>query len=393
MRVDVPVDVRYGFGSGAGSDEGDPWSAPASVSLLKTRIPINPGRPYHVLSWTSIADAASLREAGSAYPDWISGRYLQLPSTLPERVRRLAEEIAASQENSYDKAAAIQEYLRRTIEYREDIEAPPEGRDPIDYLLFDSRQGYCNYYASTMVVMARAVGIPARLAVGYVGGELEGETGRYVVREHNTHAWVEVYFPSFGWVEFEPTASEPPIPRVENSDDQLVGRPGGDAESRLDRDLERLREEEEGSLGVIVPTARSGRPSLPLAALILLVFGGGAGAIALWYLKWMRGEDTSPAGRIYAQMCSYTRLSGVRGEAHHTPYEYASLVAQHIPHSAPHVEQITELFVRDQFGPAGGGRAEEQAAEQAWRALRPLVMQRLVHRMPELARSALRWPW
>jgi hypothetical protein len=325
------------------------------------------------------------------YPDWIAGRYLQLPSALPERVTQLAQGVVASHGNPYDQANAIQDYLRSTIEYREDIEAPPEGSDPIDHFLFESRQGYCNYYASSMVVMARAVGIPARLAAGYVGGELDVESGRYLVREHNTHAWVEVYFPGFGWVEFEPTASEPPIPRVENIDDQPVDRPSAETDSQLDRDLERLREEEEGSLGVIVPTARDNRPSLPVAGLVLLVIGPCAVVASLWYSRRRGGEDTSPVGRVYARMCRYTRLSGVRGEAHDTPYEYASIVGQHIPRSAPHVEEIAGIFVRDKFGPRGGVRGGQHAAEQAWKELRPLVLRRAVDRIPELVRSALRW--
>jgi len=331
-----------------------------------------------------------LREASTDYPEGIASRYLQLPSTLPERVGELAKEITALQGNPYDRAVAIQDYLRSTIEYREDIEAPPEDRDPIDYLLYDSQEGYCNYYASAMVVMARAVGIPARLVVGYAGGELAEETSMYVVRRRDTHAWVEAYFPGFGWVEFEPTASEPPITRAESSDDSSLELPGGEVESSLERDLERLEGEEEGLPGFPIPLASTGGSLPPMAAVAAVVVCGGAGAIALWFFNRWRAEDISAVGKIYRRMCGYARLLGIRGHSYQTPYEYASLMADRLPQAASQARQIAELFVRDQFGPSAAGLAEEKAAEQAWQALRPVVLRRLVRRPPELLRAAFR---
>jgi transglutaminase-like putative cysteine protease len=391
VSVDVPVEVTYDFVDGTGGEGRDPWSAPASVSLIKTRIAVNVSRPYGVFSSMSIADVESLRQAGSAYPEWVTRRYLQLPSSVTGRVKILGQEIVSTHENSYDRAVAIQDYLRRTIQYREDIQAPPQDRDAIDYLLFESREGYCNYYASAMVVLARAVGIPARLAVGYAGGEPDEQAGPWAVRERDTHAWVEVYFPRYGWVEFEPTASEPPIVRAERSDEERLEPPGGETESRLDRDLDRLEDEEAGLPGVLLPTTIRGRSSGALAAIALLTACGGAGGFAWRQLNRRRAEEVSRVGRIYRRMCGYARLAGAKGEAHQTPYEYAALVAQRIPQTTPYVQQIATVFVRDQFGPPKVTREEEMAAEQAWGTLRPIVLRRLVGRMPELALSALRW--
>jgi hypothetical protein len=316
---------------------------------------------------------------------------LQLPATVTERVKGLGQEIVSPHENPYDRALAIQDYLRRTIRYREDIQAPPQDRDAIDYLLFESREGYCNYYASAMVVLARAVGIPVRLAVGYAGGESDEQAARWVVRERDSHAWVEVYFPRYGWVEFEPTASEPPIVRAESGDDERLETPGGDTESRLDRDLDRLADEETGLPGVLLPTTIGGRSALPLAALAVLAATVGAGAVAWRQLQRRRAEDVSRVGWIYRRMCDYTRLAGAKGAAHQTPYEYAALVAQRIPQATPYVQQIATVFVRDRFGPPKVTREEEMAAERAWGTLRPMLLRRLVGRMPELALSALRW--
>jgi len=391
ISIDLPVEATYEHIGEVGDGTPDPWSAPASVSMIKTRVPVSPERPYTVFSLTSTADVTSLREAGDSYPDWISSHYLQLPPGLPERVGALAAEIVAPHENPYDRAVSIRDYLRRTIEYREDIQLVPEDRDPIDYLLFDSREGYCNYYASAMVIMARSVGIPARLAVGYVGGEYEEDTGRYVVRELNRHAWVEVYFPRFGWVEFEPTASEPAIAREERREEERAVIPGAETESVLERDLDRLEDEEEGSPGVLIPAASSDGPSTPLAALAAVVVCVGAAGVGLWYLQWRRRvEDASRVGRIYRRMVNYARLLGVKGEIFQTPYEYAILVAQRVPETTPHVERIAELYVRDRFGRLAVGKSEESDAEEAWQAMQPMVWRGLLHRIPELVRSALR---
>lgn len=388
LSADVPVEVEFSYLDPDAGEARDPWAAPASVLAGKTHIPVGRDRPYRVFSAASIADAASLRGSEDDYPDWVVERYLQLPATLPERVRVLAREIAGPQGSAYDQAVAIQDYLRRTIQYRKDIQPPPSDRDAIDYLLFDSKEGYCNYYASAMVVLARAAGIPARLAVGYAGGEVEEGTGRYVVRELNTHAWVEVFFPRHGWVEFEPTATVTPIVRAETADDVQVERPSGDADSQLDRDLERLREDEELPAGVVVPISRARASS---AAVVLAVLAGllGLGAALIWYKRCRSADPVSEVAKVYRQMCSYARLVGLRGQPSHTPYEYAALLAQSLPQGAPTVERIAELFVRDQFDRQALTLAEEESARVAWLALGPLLRRRVLGRIPGLLRCAL----
>jgi hypothetical protein len=393
LTVDVPVEVSFDFIDGTDGEGPDPSSAPASVSLIKTRVAVNVSRPYGVFSSVSVADVQSLRRAGTDYPEWVTRRYLQLPASVSERVKILGWEIVSTTENSYDGAVAIQDYLRRTIRYREDIQAPPQGQDAVDYLLFESREGYCNYYASAMVVLARAVGIPTRLAVGYAGGEPDSQTGRWVVRERDSHAWVEVYFPRYGWVEFEPTGSEPPIARAESGADERLQMPGGEIESRLDRDLDRLAGEEMGLPGDSVPTTVGGRSAWPMAAIVVLAASVGAGAVAWRQLRRREAEDISRVGRIYRRMCDYARLAGVKGAPYQTPYEYSALVAERIPQATPYVQQIATVFVRDQFARPAVTREEEMTAEQAWGPLRAVVLRRLVARMPGLVLSALRWRW
>ena len=131
---------------------------------------------------------------------------------------KLAYEIVteAGAVTPYHQARVIESYLRDNIKYNELIPRPPAGQDPVDWVLFDHQEGYCNYYASAMIVMLRSLGIPARMAAGFAQGTYDNEEGMYVVTEHDAHTWVEAYFPGYGWIEFEPTTAQEPIDRGDN---------------------------------------------------------------------------------------------------------------------------------------------------------------------------------
>ncbi len=163
-----------------------------------------------------------LRLAGNNYPASIHN-YLALPDELPERVRDLAVRLTIDQPTPYDQVMAIQDYLRQ-FPYTLKVPGVPTNRDVADYFLFDLQKGYCDYFATTMAVMVRAVGIPARLVTGFSSGTYDYNTNRFVVVEANAHSWVEVYFPGIGLVEFEPTTNQVPF--------QTTGRDGQSEQAR-----------------------------------------------------------------------------------------------------------------------------------------------------------------
>jgi transglutaminase-like putative cysteine protease len=171
------------------------------------------GNSYKVDSYINTVGLTQLRSASGITPSWIQNRYLALPASLPDRVRQLAIKLTENQLSEYDQAAAIESYLR-TITYTVDLPFPPSDRDVVDYFLFDLKRGYCDYYASAMVVMARAIGLPARLITGYATGIYDPVNARYIVTEANAHSWVEVYLAGIGWVEFEPTGGLRAITRL-----------------------------------------------------------------------------------------------------------------------------------------------------------------------------------
>ncbi len=165
------------------------------------------GLTYTVTSAASVPDGEALRSAGSTGRLRVDQRYLDLPP-LPGEVEQLAERVTARAETSFDQALALQDWFTGG-DFTYDLDPPqvPSGADPLVHFLRDSRTGYCQHFASAMAVMARYLGIPARVAVGYTAGENVG-TDRWTVRQGDAHAWPELYFPGYGWLRFEPTPGE-----------------------------------------------------------------------------------------------------------------------------------------------------------------------------------------
>jgi protein-glutamine gamma-glutamyltransferase len=150
---------------------------------------------------------ADLRRASSDYPREVLLEYLQLPP-LDARISRLAQTVTAGANSDYDKAAAIESYLRSNFAYT--LQLPRVlPRDPLANFLFDRKRGHCEYFASSMTVMLRSLRIPSRVVNGFRTGEFNDLTSQYVVRASNAHSWVEVYFPGYGWIEFDPTPAGP----------------------------------------------------------------------------------------------------------------------------------------------------------------------------------------
>ena len=170
---------------------------------------------YKAEVYLPVVTVDEMQKASTEYPDDITEKYLQLPRELPDRVRDLARDLTRGLDTPYDKASAIEQYLRATYPYDLNVPAPPPNQDVADFFLFDLKKGYCDYYATAMVVLLRASGVPARFVSGYAPGSYDAPNAEYVVRELNAHSWVEVYFPEIGWVEFEPTASEPEFVRAQ----------------------------------------------------------------------------------------------------------------------------------------------------------------------------------
>jgi transglutaminase-like putative cysteine protease len=175
---------------------------------------------------TAIYDFAEeqLRQSTADPPETIQETYLQLPDEIPERVVELALDLTDQAMTPYENAKAIETYLRQ-FEYTLDLPSPPQNREIVDYFLFDLQKGYCDYYASAMVVLARLSGLPARFVVGYGPGTYDYTQQQLIVTEANAHAWPEIYLEPFGWVPFEPTASFAPRVWENDTEGEIVSSP------------------------------------------------------------------------------------------------------------------------------------------------------------------------
>ncbi len=182
------------------------------INLDQTESLHNPQHGYSPLAYDAVSDTglpspAELRRASADYRSDIRLVYLRVPPLDP-RVAELAKQITSRAINNYDRALAIQNYLRNNFGYTLD---PPaiEPKDPIGSFLLKSQRGYCEYFAAAMVVMLRTLQIPSRLVNGFQTGSYNRVGKDIVVRARDAHSWVEVFFPQYGWIPFDPTPADP----------------------------------------------------------------------------------------------------------------------------------------------------------------------------------------
>ncbi len=336
---------------------------------------------YEGLSYLPIIQPSDLRRAPSAFPETVPAAYLQLP-VLDPRIPKLAADVTASSKNEYDKASAIRSYLISHYSYTLDLSGS-HGTDPLANFLFVRRAGHCEYFASAMTVMLRSVGIPARYVTGFLPGEYNDLGGDYIIRESDAHSWVEVYFPTYGWVTFDPT------PSGNENHTGLLSRMGlywdwlqltwgewiinYDFSHQLtlgqnihqssrgwsDRVREIYHQKEEATMRSLLALDRRAEASpylLPAVLIFLIgVFLAMRGrsiiryAVARWALRAKRGGNltASLAALEYAEMLRMLEARGWKKSLSQTPLEFAAVIPANL--SAP-ILQLTEIYLSARFG-------------------------------------------
>jgi protein-glutamine gamma-glutamyltransferase len=215
-------------------------------------------------------------------------QYLQLPHPYP-RVKALATEITAGDTNNYDRVESLIAWIGAHTHYSTDIPPLSAGADTVDEFLFGNRIGYCEQISTSLAVMLRSLGIPAREAVGYVPGSYNPITDLYQVRADDAHAWVQVWFPGYGWQNFDPTAVVPAANPA----------PGAAALTDLGHVLRHV-------------------PLLPVGIAVLSV------AVIAAALRWLRSRPSTWAERVTRSIERAGRWSGHPRLPHETLSEYAT---------------------------------------------------------------------
>jgi transglutaminase-like putative cysteine protease len=414
-RIDLPTrtDLLY-----------TPGRTSMNVSVIRPLHVLERGTSYTATSLLTSASAPQLRSAGTSYPDWLKTLYLQISGSATNRTFQLAQTIVqeAGATTPYDKAKAIETWLRTNIIYNESIPQPPRGQDPVDWVLFDYKQGYCNYYASAMIIMLRSQGIPARMAAGFAQGTWDAEKNAFVVLERDAHTWVEVYFPGYGWVEFEPTAAQAPLNRTDDAPAGLqpsatplasptpTVTPTPTATPTLNPSTPEAQNGQ--SLPTITPTFAPSatatpiivptqppplapRPRGPLAfiipallaafaALLVIALLVGIGIFIWWWWEWRGMRGLSPITRAYARLERYLSLIGLQLGTHQTPEERRQRIVRTLPQADPPVSAITRMYTHERYGP--GVKTEQEtdiqadAADDAWSDTRSAILRRWLRR-------------
>lgn len=380
--VSVPVRADLeNLSSGRGAAEDTTYTDLGSIRAV-----LGPyrGQEYQVTSAVSVATADQLRQAGGDYPRLLAQRYTALPRNLPGDVRALARSLTADKDTPYDKVLAVESYLR-SLTYTLTPPEPPLGRDAVEFFLFQSKEGYCDYFSSSMVVLLRSLGIPARVVAGYLPGTWDDALQAYTVRESDSHSWPEVYFPGYGWIEFEPTAS---VPAVIHPDVAQAAGGEGDTSGGTNPSAEAVPFEDPGDgLG---PDSGStggsfGLPTSADYAFLLSLFGVVIGVAALFRLGlygWDRHFQRLPAAEAaYARMSVIARFFGRGPRPYETPFEYAQSLARNVPGGAGAIQGIATAFVRHRFGGEGEQPGDRQRLASAWQSLRGQLPRGLLRRL------------
>jgi transglutaminase-like putative cysteine protease len=333
---------------------------------IRSPILLDPGLVYSVISNVPAVGVTELRGAVGD-PVGLDAE-LQLPADLPARDRQLAARITAGLDTTYDKAAAVEAWLRSNTRYDLDVPVEPAGVDAVDHFLFDTRRGFCEHIASAMAMLLRASGVPTRFVVGFGPGERNPLTGYFDVRESDAHAWVEVFYPGIGWIPADPTFGVPnasPSAASRFIAPEVIRAVGRFLSRALPEPLRRA------GIGAAHAVARHAAAIALVFAAVLLVL------LALRLRRWerRRGEPPTGAAAAFASLVAALEAGGRRRAAHRTPSEFLWEVAADPDLSAEVVGEartVIRAFERERF--SAGGLTDAEVAEAAAAARRASLL-------------------
>jgi transglutaminase-like putative cysteine protease len=368
-----------------------------SIDRLDTIHPTSSSGTYVLEADFSTATQSDLESAGTAYPDWLVP-FMVLPKAgyrSPEvltAIHNKAQEIvqAAGATNPYDMAAAIEGYLRNTnnFKYSLDAQAPP-GVDPIDWFLFQSHVGYCEFFATAMGDMLRSLGIPTRLVNGFGPGTFNAQTESNVVRGEDAHTWVEVYFPNYGWIPFEPTPDDlgiyQTIPRGQTGTNpcfrdtncdpsQIVAGPtGGTLPTPKTRP------------GLEGPNVGVGGPGITVQSIsgsvLTKVVGVFVALLLLFLVALLRYLRPRSVMSVWKRMLVLAHLAGAERRPGETPLELGRRLQRTFPEAAQPMHDLTGAFVIAAYAPDEEAAQQRTPIMESWVSLRPMLLRRVLARL------------
>lgn len=369
------------------------------VAWLRTIGKLAAGNRYTVNSYVSSADENTLRSvpfpkdapvynpnsdvpvSPNYYDPGVVSTYTQLPKNLDPKILKQAQLVTATAPTMYDKALALEKFLHINYRYNTNINLP-SGEEGVSWFLFRSgNQGFCNYFATAMAIMARELGMPARVVAGYTSGTKDpNHHDQLVIKGKDAHSWTQVYFAGYGWVNFEPSASFPNFTRpLTGSITTTTVTPGGTGPRPGNRLGSKTLDPVGGNgPGTVLSPAQSQAlirqdVSLALGGLILLALVG-LMLFSLWWRRLFRNYGI--AAQIYGRICILANWAGISIERSKTPYEYLGALATVAPEQSVAIERLGDIYVRDLWADPASSEHPRRTGEMdelpgLWKLLQP----------------------
>ena len=357
---------------------------------------------YTVVSKLIPENPQGIRGAGEKYPKEIEQVYLQLPETLNPNIVDFTKEVVGNSTNPFDRAKAVESHL--STEFTYSLEGDKDPQDPLADFLLKSRSGHCEYFASGMVIMLRSIGIPARMANGFYGGAWNEFGQYYAIRQGDAHAWVEVYFPGYGWLTFEPTPPSGALApnetdwttRIQSWMDSLklqwfkwvieydlekqvelfreLGRQfGGDQGGTEEQDVEEKTKAVRDFMGEVFNKKNVG---------FLLLF---LGFVAVCFLVWKSGVlggaggvdvDQKKAKRAWRLWKTALGRGGVSLRSHQNADDVLLLMTEEGWKTVKEAQSLAQVIQDVRFGKSAWTAHNQEVAEKALRAIKAEAIQR-----------------
>jgi hypothetical protein len=354
---------------------------------------------YKITVQYSNATEDQLRQAATTYPSWLdpyrnftntyssqqtsSSQAPRLPNYRSadslQKVHDLAVQVTAGKTDPYSQAQAIETYLRANYSYTLTPSTPPKDVDPLEYFLFTSKQGYCEYFATAMGDMLRSLGVPTRLVNGYGPGSFDEKLSRYVVRESDAHTWVEVYYPRYGWIPFEPTPDGVYFPIPRGSTGAACERDATACDSGVANPVTSGATNPRPDKGNIdsgdVSSTGAGR--LPLPVQFPIALGAVLLLIAVAWVALSRYLRPRTASGVWRRVTLLTTLAGIGRREAETPLEFGARLAREVPEAATPAQELAQRFTVAAYAPKEIAVEALAPVLSVWEELRPALMRRV----------------
>ncbi len=322
--------------------------------------------------------------------------YLETPGDLSVHVQEVAKQWTHGATNAYEAMLMLAAHLSNSSQFKYSVHNPPipANEDVVDWLL-QNHVGYCTYYATTMAMMGRLLGVPTRVVNGFSQGHYDSNKQAWSVTGEDAHSWVQAYLPGHGWISFDPTPgyslsnTQPAQPTPRPTPTPVSVHP-----TPTPRNLNRPVPTAQTTPHAVNKNRALKQTSLANYQTILLFIAMAVLLLALLFfcyactLSWWRRmyAGNSPVVSMFWRICRVASWAGLAPGKWQTPYEYSGMLSQHFPLRATPFSQLTELFVQDRWGTSQQqpGVSDETTVEQLWPSLRALLLRLFLRKVKQM---------